>query len=133
MADKFKYLSPEWAAEGLKRLKEQIPAEKMHNVTTSMSNIYKNCPGGGERYLFIATEKGMFTRVEVGEGEPPEAEFRIIGEYETFARITRAELGAQRAMMTGKLKLRGNMAKALKLAALADRMNKVLSTIPAEY
>ncbi|HOG06694.1 MAG: SCP2 sterol-binding domain-containing protein [Syntrophales bacterium] len=133
MSETFKYLSPEWAEEGLKRLKTQIPAEKMHNVTTSMSNIYTNCPGGGERYLFIGTEQGVFTRVEVGEGEPPPAEFRIIGEYETFARITRAELGAQRAMMTGKLKLKGNMAKALKLAALADRMNKVLATIPAEY
>ncbi len=133
MSDKFKYLSPEWAEEGLKRLKEQIPAEKMHSVTTSMSNIYKNCPGGGERYLIVQTEGGVFTKVEVGEGEPPPAEFKIIGEYETFAKITRAELGAQRALMTGKLKLKGNMAKALKLAALADRMNKVLSTIPSDY
>ncbi len=35
--------------------------------------------------------------------------------------------------MTGKLKLKGNMVKALKLAAIADRMNKVLAKIPVRY
>jgi putative sterol carrier protein len=35
--------------------------------------------------------------------------------------------------MTGKLKLKGNMVKALKLASIADRLNKVLATIPAQY
>ena len=35
--------------------------------------------------------------------------------------------------MMGKLKLKGNMVKALKLAAIADRMNKVLSKIPTAY
>jgi putative sterol carrier protein len=35
--------------------------------------------------------------------------------------------------MTGKLKLKGNMVKALKLASLADRINKVFSTLPAIY
>ena len=35
--------------------------------------------------------------------------------------------------MTGKLKLKGNMVKALKLASLADRINKVLATIETAY
>ncbi len=35
--------------------------------------------------------------------------------------------------MTGKLKLKGNMIQALKLAAIADRLNKVLAEIPAVY
>ena len=68
-----------------------------------------------------------------GEGESPEAEFRIIGSYEVFAAISKGELGSQKALMTGKLRLKGNMAKALRLAPLADRINKVLSTIPAQY
>ena len=50
-----------------------------------------------------------------------------------FAKISRAELGSQKALMTGRLKLKGNMIKALKLASIADRLNKVLSKIPAEY
>ena len=63
--------------------------------------------------------------MEVGDGEPPKAEFTITGDYDVFARISRAEMSSQRALMTGKLKVRGNMAKALKLAAVADRLNKV--------
>jgi len=127
------YLSPEWAAEALRRLQTEIPPEKMNRINTSMSNIYRNCPDSKEHYLIIECREGIFIRVETGTGESPEAEFRIIGDYETFARISRAELGSQRALMTGKLKLKGNMAKALKLASLADRMNKVLSRIPTSY
>jgi len=133
MADKHVYLSESWRDEALKRLQAELTPEKMNNVTTSMSNIYKNCPDGVEHFLFLACEDGKVTRVETGTGEPPEAVFRIIGNYETFARISRAELGAQRALMTGKLKLKGNLTKALRLAAVSDRLNKVLAQIPTQY
>ncbi|HOM30188.1 MAG TPA: SCP2 sterol-binding domain-containing protein [Deltaproteobacteria bacterium] len=133
MEKKVVYLSEEWAAEALRRINEELSPERMNNVTTSMSNIYKNCPDGKERYLFIQAEDGRVTRLVVGQGEPPKAEFTITGDYEVFASISRAELGSQRALMTGKLKVRGNLTKALRLAALADRLNKVLSTIPAVY
>ncbi len=133
MSDKFVYLSSDWAAEALRRLKAELTPEKMNHVSTSMSNIYKNCPDNKEHFLFIQAENGDVTRVEVGEGESPKAEFTITGDYDVFAKISRAEMSSQRALMTGKLKVRGNMAKALKLAAVADRLNKVLSQIPAEY
>ncbi|PKN19016.1 MAG: sterol-binding protein [Deltaproteobacteria bacterium HGW-Deltaproteobacteria-6] len=133
MSELLAYLSPSWRDEALKRLQAELPPEKMNNVTTSMSNIYKNCPGGVEMFLFVECREGKVTRVETGAGEPPQGEFRIIGDYETFARISRAELGAQKALMTGKLKLKGNLAKALKLAAVSDRLNKVLSRIPTQY
>jgi len=133
MSDQHAYLSPSWRDEALKRLQTELTPEKMNNVTTSMSNIYKNCPDGVERFLFIECKEGKVTRVETGTGEPPQAVFRIIGDYETFSRISRAELGAQKALMTGKLKLKGNLAKALKLAAVSDRLNKVLAQIPTQY
>jgi len=133
MVDQHMYLSPAWRDEALKRLQTELTPEKMNHVTTSMSNIYKNCPDGEEHFLFVECEDGKVTRVETGTGEPPQGVFRIIGNYETFARISRAELGAQKALMTGKLKLKGNLAKALKLAAVSDRLNKVLAQIPTQY
>ncbi len=132
MSELHEYLSPSWCADALKRLTELTP-EQMNKLTTSMSNIYKNCPGGGEKFLFIECKDGKITRVETGTGEPPKAEFLIIGDYEVFAKISRAELGSQRALMTGKIKLKGNLTKALRLAAVADRLNKVLSQIPTQY
>ena len=98
-----------------------------------MSNIFKNCPGGVEKFLFVECKDGKVTRVETGTGDAPDAEFQIIGDYETFAKISRAELGAQKALMTGKLKLKGNLAKALKLASVSDRLNKVLAQVPTQY
>jgi putative sterol carrier protein len=133
MAKAVKYLSPEWRDEAEKRLKSELSPEKMNNITSSMSNIYQNCPDGKTRYLFFKFEDGNFAELSIGDGEPPSAEFRISGDYEIFAKISRAELGSQKALMTGKLKLKGNMIKALKLASIADRLNKVLSKIPAEY
>ena len=133
MSELIAYLSPAWRDEALKRLQAELTPEKMNNVTTSMSNIYKNCPGGEDMFLFVECKDGKVTRVETGAGEPPQAEFRILGDYETFAKISRAELGAQKALMTGKLKLKGNLARALKLASVSDRLNKVLAKIPAKY
>jgi putative sterol carrier protein len=133
MANELTYLSSEWRDEAEKRLEAGLDPEKMKRITSSMSNIYTGCPDGGERFLFFAFEEGRLATLSVGEGEPPAAEFRITGSYDTFARISRAELGSHRALMTGKLKLKGNMVKALKLASVADRINKVLATIPAVY
>ncbi|MEW6265802.1 MAG: SCP2 sterol-binding domain-containing protein [Thermodesulfobacteriota bacterium] len=133
MTEPVVYLSPGWRDEAERRLKAELTADKMKNITTSMSNLYKNCPGGVDKYLFVKFVDGGLADVRVGEGDPPEAEFKITGDYEVFARITQGQIKSQRALMSGKLKLRGNMVKALKLASLADRMNKVLAAIPAQY
>jgi putative sterol carrier protein len=127
------YLSPEWAEEGRRRAEAELTPEVLHHVTSSMTNIYKNCPDGKEHYFFVGFEDGKVAGFETGEGEGPKAEFKIIADYETFAKISRAELGAVRALTSRKLTLRGNMAKALRLAPLVDKLNKVLATIPTDY
>ena len=128
-----KYLSQEWRAEVEKRLKEQLTPEKMNNLTSSMNNLYLNCPDGKNHYFFVGFSDGNIESVQVGEGEGPKAEFVISGEYDVFAKISRAELGAQKALMNGMLKLKGNMVKALKLASLSDRLNKIIATIETEF
>lgn len=133
MPEQFEYLSPAWRDEAERRLKSELSPERMNFVTSSMSNIYLDCPGGETRYLLFRFEDGEFADLLLGQGEPPQAEFKISGKYETFAKITRTELSSHKALMTGKLRLKGNMVKALKLAAIADRMNKVLAKIPTSY
>lgn len=128
-----KYLSPEWCAEATKMLREQLTAERMNHATASLSNIYKNCPDGKEWYLFIRFDKGNIAAFETGSGIPPEAEFKIVGNYDVFAQISRAEMNSQKALMTGKLSLTGNMAKAMGLTPVMDRFNKVLAQVPTEF
>ncbi|MBN1146938.1 MAG: SCP2 sterol-binding domain-containing protein [Anaerolineales bacterium] len=131
--EKLKYVTLEWAQEAYRRLKEELTPEKMKFVTSSMLTLYTNCPDGKDRALYYRFVDGAIEQVSLCEGEMPEAEFIISGEYETFARISRAEIGSRSALMSGKLRLKGNMVKALSLAAVVDRMNKVLATIPSEY
>ena len=62
-----------------------------------------------------------------------QAEFRIIGDYEVFAKISQAELGARTALMRNKIKLKGSMVKALRLSSVVDKLNKVIATVPTDF
>ena len=128
-----KYLSPEWTMEAQQRLRSQLDPETMKHLTSSMLTVYHACPDGQDRALYYKIEDGVFTDISVRQEPFPEAEFIISGDYETFSKISRAELGSRSALMTGKLRLTGNMVKALSLASIVDRFNKVLSEIPCEY
>jgi len=128
-----KYLSPEWTAEAESRLRAPLTPDMMKNLTSSMLTIYHNCPDGIDRALYYKLEDGVFNDISVREQPFPPAEFIISGDYDTFAKISRAELGSRSALMGGKLKLQGNMVKALSLASIVDRFNKILSTIECEY
>lgn len=133
MSGKPRYLSPEWKEQVETLLKSELTPEKMNHITSSMSNIYLNCPDGKEHYMYFDFVDGKLDRFLVEEGEAPQAEFKISGDYETFAKISRAEMNAQVGLMSGKLKLKGNMVKALKLASIADRLNKVIAKVEAEF
>jgi putative sterol carrier protein len=128
-----KYLSPEWTTEAAQRLRSQLTPEQMKNLTSSMLTIYHDCPDGQERALYYKIESGVFTDISVRQEPFPEVEFTISGDYDTFAKISRAEIGSRSALMNGKLRLKGNMVKALSLASIVDRFNKILSGIPCEY
>jgi putative sterol carrier protein len=131
--DTFRYLSPQWADEAQKRLRAELSPEQMKFLSSSMLTVYQNCPDGKEKALYYRIENGVFEEISLKEGEMPAAEFIISGDYETFAKISRAELGSRAALMGGKLRLKGNMVKALSLASIVDRLNNVLSGIPSEY
>jgi len=131
--EQFKYLSLEWADEATRRLQADLTPEKMKHLTSSMVTIYANCPDGIDRAVYYRLVDGVVEEVSLQEGEAPQAEFTIKGDYETFAQISQAELKARAALMSGKLTLKGNLVKALRLAPVVDRLNEVLATIPTDY
>ena len=131
--EKLKYLSPEWVEEVQRRTREKLTPERMKHITSSMLTINKNCPDGKDRALYYEIVDGVVAKVSLEEGEFPKAEFTITADYELFAKISRAETKARGALMSGKMKLKGPLVKALRLAPLVDRLNEVISTIPTEY
>jgi hypothetical protein len=132
MAD-LRYLSPEWAQEALRRLQADLTPEKMKYLTSSMLTVYTGCPDGVDRAVYYRVVDGVVEELSLQEGAWPEAEFTIAADYDTFARISRAELKARSALMSGKMSLKGNLVKALRLAPVVDRLNEVLATIPTDY
>jgi len=133
MEEKLLYLSKPWRDELEKRLTEGLTPDKMKNLTSSMNNHYLNCPDGKEKFYYLSFVDGKIGELIIDEGSGPDAEFVITGDYEIFAAISRTELNAQKALMSGKIKLKGNMVKALKLVSIIDRINKITATIPTEF
>ncbi len=131
--EKFRYLSPEWAAEATSRLKQDLSPEKMKQLTSSMATVYRSCPDGKERAVYYSIIDGVVDKVSVWDETWPDAEFTISGDYEVLAQISRAELRSRKALMSGKLELKGNLVKALSLAVVVDRLNEVVASIPTEY
>lgn len=130
---KFKYLSKEWAEEVTRRLKKDLTPEKMKHITSSMLTVYTNCPDGKTRAVYYKLVNGVVETVSIVEGTLPKAEFSITADYDLFAKISRAELKARSALMSGKMTLKGNLVKALTLSPTVDRLNEVLATVPTEY
>jgi putative sterol carrier protein len=131
--EKLRYLSPEWAQEAARRLKRDLTPDKMKHLTSSMLTVYTDCPDGLDRAVYYRVVDGVVEEVSLQEGDLPDAEFTITSDYATFARISQAELKARAALMSGKMTLKGNLVKALRLSPVVDRLNEVLATIPTRY
>jgi putative sterol carrier protein len=132
-SETFKYLSPEWAEEVRRRAAEKLTPERMKHITSSMLTVNMNCPDGTDRAIYYNIIDGVVTEVSVREGDLPRAEFTITADYQLFARISRGEMKARAALMSGKMRLKGPLVKALRLSPLVDRLNEVIATIPTEY
>jgi putative sterol carrier protein len=130
---KIKYLSNEWADEVMKRCQKTLTPEKMKHITSSMLTINTKCPDGKTRAVFYKLVDGAVASVSIVEGTLPKAEFTITADYDMFAKISRSEVKARSALMSGKMFLKGNLVKALTLSPTVDRLNEVIATIPADY
>lgn len=116
---KIPYLSPEWTQELKARLLQEITPQK-GNTTSSIVFRHNNVPGGGQKYLYVNVANGAIRAVESGEGPGPRAEFVIAGEYGTFEQILTGRLDPVRALKGGKLRLQGNMMRALRLTSFIE-------------
>ncbi|MHA3962678.1 MAG: SCP2 sterol-binding domain-containing protein [Candidatus Thorarchaeota archaeon SMTZ1-45] len=137
MSGNYEYLSQEWMDAVISRVRDSLTAEEMKHVSSSMVNIVENCPDGKRRYMYFRFENGLLEEALVGTDDDEVAsknpEFRIIGDYDTFAKISKAELGARSALMRNRIKLKGNMVKALRLSSVVDKLNKIIAQVPTDY
>lgn len=62
---KFKYLSPEWAEEFIKRVNEKLTPERMKHITSSMLTINTSCPDGKDRAIYYKIVDGVVTELSI--------------------------------------------------------------------
>ncbi len=77
-----------------------------------------------------AAELGTMTDVWIGERE---TDYTLSGRYGVWVRILTGELDLNKAMMMGKLKVKGNLFRLLQTADATLRWLAVLRTIPTAF
>ncbi len=133
MAERFQYLSEAWQDEVKRKITTEVTPKQLKKMTTTLVLNYRDYPDDKGCYLCFYLEKGVLMKVAILESDPPHGDFFIIGNYDTFVKINKAELGSKMALVTGKVKLKGSMLKAIKLAPVSDIVTKTVSTIPTVY
>lgn len=133
----FQYLSPEWLAE-CRRLVDASPEFRAaaQGLNATLLNVITNAPGGQTIYLYYCFRDGKIEELTVGTdsamGERP-AEFRATGTYETYMLVNQGKLGSTAAIFTRKIRLEGNLVKALRNIRPLDVYNGIVRTIPTVY
>ncbi|MBI2077342.1 MAG: SCP2 sterol-binding domain-containing protein [Euryarchaeota archaeon] len=132
-----RFLTKPWIEESRKRLeasKEFLAAAK--NVNAAMVNVVTDVPWAATLFLYYRFGEGKIQEILVGDdakiAERP-FELKSTGTYETFKAINQGKMGITAAVLGRKVKLEGNLSKALSYVRPINAMNEVLRGIPTEY
>lgn len=133
-----KFLSEEWLETAKNIALERLDPEKdLKKATTSLLNIIENIPPDGKSiYFFIAVQGGILKEMiidQTGSVLEKNAEFVVIGNYDTFTQIFRGEMSTLIALIKNRVKIKGDKVKALKFVKPIDRLNECLREIETEY
>jgi putative sterol carrier protein len=123
-----KFLSEEWAKAVTEALnlndafKQQAAGKtvKLQQVVTTPEET---------RYYF-KLEDGT---AEVALGEIPDAEATLTQDYDTAAALSKNELNATAAYMSGKLKIQGDLMKLMQLQGLFNTMPQAVKDVDTQY
>jgi putative sterol carrier protein len=69
----------------------------------------------------------------VASRDSEKAEFTLIGKTSSWMKLGKGEIDGTKALLTGKLKLKGNMAKAMKYTRAANELAKTATMVPTEF
>jgi len=129
-----KFLDDEWYDEYVKRCYASF--DKPGKLTLTYCELYKEC--GGEHdtmWIFYDFENAMFREIKRGYGEDtvPDSMYRCTGTREAFVGICDGSLDPKKAVLSGKLGLKGNMLKAFSMLDMANKLTEAKKVPGVEY
>jgi putative sterol carrier protein len=124
-----KFLTEEWARAVTDALNsndawKQAAAGKRVKIQNVVS-----APDGEKKYYLNLADGNS----EVSMGELPDAEATLFSDYETAAAMSRNELNATAAYMSGKLKIQGDLMRLMQLQGLFNTLPQAIKTVDVEY
>jgi putative sterol carrier protein len=124
-----KYLSEEWAKSVTEALNaNETFKQQAAGKTVKLQNVVTG--GDGETKYYFKLQDGQ---ADVGIGEIDDAEATLSSDYETSSALSRNELNATAAYMSGKLKIQGDLMKLMQLQGLFNTMPEAVKEIDVEY
>jgi len=128
------FCSSEYLQEAKKRTNlDEKYLELAKDEYASYTFVIKADPEKGvEMDLVIGytVDDGRITDIWLGERE---TDFTITGKYEVWINVLLGKLGATKALMMRKLKVKGNLLKLMKYTKPTLRWLEILRTIPTEF
>lgn len=124
-----KFLTEEWFNEFKSEVLETFSAGKTpSSATLSLCECYNKVPHEGNEtvWLMYSFKNGVLCSLERGTGRSsaPEADYISDADYDIFVKTVTGELAIAKALFAGKIKLKGNVTKALKLLSTHDIVSK---------
>ncbi len=128
MADKHRFLSPEWIAAAKEIRAEYRDRPRSGGVAIRMNQVITDAPGGGDIHAHLDTSDGDVV-VDLGHLDAPD--LTITTDYATARAIfvNQDAAAGMQAFMSGKIKVEGDMSKLLMMQAQAASIDPVAAEI----
>jgi putative sterol carrier protein len=124
-----KFLSEEWAEALKAALNEDEAFRTAAGQVSARIQQVIDTDGDETRYWIVIADGA----IDMGIGDLDPVDATITQSYETAAALSRGELNAVTAFMTGKIKVAGNMGLLLSLQSALTRLPDAMSSIHTEY
>lgn len=126
-----KFLSKEWESAMQKALEEEFSSKGL--VSCVFTQIITNCPDGTQKWTRTEIEKGKYVSYTVGEGEPvKDYVVAAAGDYEIHKGCVAGKIDGSQCIVTGQMKLKGNIAKGMSMLGTYSRLEEVEQSIEIE-
>lgn len=123
-----KFLTEEWAKAVTEAVNSNDAFKQQAQGKTVKIQQVVTTPE--ETKYFFKLEDG---RAEVSVGELPDAEATLTQDYDTAVALSRNELNATAAYMSGKLKIQGDLMKLMQLQGLFSTLPQAIKELDVEY
>lgn len=138
MTDKFLFPSEDWVNEYCKKLKESPDYNKTGKgwkepiifKMTDTEGLKQKIPFDS---FILYLSDGICEKCGIVNDPGMTAPYKLTATYSNWKKIIDGKINPTQAMLTGQMKVEGNIAHLLRYASAAIAMVKVAQSIPTEY